>query len=187
MSHMSQFEIESDESRLAYEEDLGRLNALIADIDIAMLTTRDEDGTLRSRPMGTQSKGEFNGTLHFFTDITSHKTIEVDDDRDVNVSYAHPGSHKFASLSGVARISQEQEKLEQHWNPALKIWFPQGLDDPNLALLSVEVSKAEFWDSYNKPATLLAMAKALITGTQPKLGEDKQLDFKRGTSASVPH
>ncbi|MDO9453673.1 MAG: pyridoxamine 5'-phosphate oxidase family protein [Stagnimonas sp.] len=184
---MTQHMQDSGESRQTYEQDLSRLNDLIADIDIAMLTTRDDDGSLRSRPMGTQSKGEFNGTLHFFTDITSHKTIEVDDDSDVNVAYSNPGSHKYASLSGVARISQDQEKLEQHWNPALKVWFPQGLDDPNLALLSVEVSKAEFWDSYSKPATLLAMAKALITGKQAKMGEDKQLNLKRGTSESAQH
>ena len=184
---MTQHMQDSGDSRLTYEQDLSRLNDLIADIDIAMLTTRDDDGSLRSRPMGPQSKGEFNGTLHFFTDITSHKTIEVDDDSDVNVAYSNPGSNKYASLSGVARITQDQEKLEQHWNPALKVWFPQGLDDPNLALLSVEVSKAEFWDSYSKPATLLAMAKALITGKQAKMGEDKQLNLKRGTSENVQH
>jgi len=184
MTHHQQ---DIDATRMSYEQDLARLNELIADIDIAMLTTRDDDGTLRSRPMGTQSKGEFSGTLHFFTDIHSHKTMEIDEDSDVNVAYSNPTSHKYASLSGVARLSQDPEKLEQHWDPALKIWFPQGLESPRLALLSVEVSKAEFWDSYSKPATLLAMAKALITGQQPKMGEDKQLNLKNGTSEPAPH
>jgi len=184
---MSQHPQDIDSSRLSYEQDLARLNELIADIDIAMLTTRDDDGTLRSRPMGTQSKGEFNGTLHFFTDIHSHKTMEIDENSDVNVAYSHPGDHKYASLSGVARLSQDPNKLEQHWDPALKIWFPEGLESPNLALLSVEVSKAEFWDSYSKPATLLAIVKALITGQQAKMGEDKLLNLKRGTSETAPH
>ncbi len=184
---MTQYMQDSGDARLAYEADLARLNDLIADIDIAMLTTRDDDGSLRSRPMGTQSKGEFNGTLYFFTDINSHKTVEVGGHDDVNVAYSNPGSHKYASLSGVARLSQDQAKLEQHWNPSLKIWFPQGLDSPNLALLSVEVSKAEFWDSYSKPATLLSMVKSLITGSQAQMGEDKQLDLRRGTSESAQH
>lgn len=176
-----------DDTRMAYESDLSRLNDLIAGIDIAMLTTRDDDGTLRSRPMGTQSKGEFNGTLYFFTDIRSHKAMEIDEDSDVNVAYSNPAEHQYASLSGVARLTQDQDRLEQHWQPALKTWFPQGLESPYLALLSVEVSKAEFWDAYNKPATLLAMARALITGKQARLGDDKRLNLKRGTSESVRH
>ena len=187
---MTQYTQDSSESRSAfqsYEQDLARLNELIADIDIAMFTTRDDDGTLRSRPMGTQSKGDFSGTLHFFTDINSHKTLEVEDHRAVNVAYADTGKHKYASLSGAARLTQDLEQLAAHWHASLKIWFPQGLDDPNLALLSVEVTKAEFWDSYSKPATLLAMAKALVTGTQPQLGKDKQLDVQHGTSNEIKH
>lgn len=184
---MTQHTQDSGESRSDYAQDLARLNELIADIDIAMLTTRDDDGTLRSRPMGTQSKGEFSGTLFFFTEIASHKTLEVEENRSVNVAYSNPASHKYASLSGRASITQSQESLAQHWTPALKIWFPQGLDDPSLALLSVEVEKAEFWDSYSKPATLLAMAKALLTGSQAEMGEDKQLDVRRGTSANAAH
>ncbi len=184
---MTQYMQESGAVQSSYEQDLARLNELIADIDIAMLTTRDNDGSLRSRPMGTQSKGEFSGTLHFFTDIDSHKTLELEGSRAVNVAYSNPGSHKYASLSGRARLTQDPAQLEQHWHAGLKIWFPQGLDDPKLALLSVQVSKAEFWDSYSKPATLLAMAKALITGTQADLGDDRQLDIKRGTSANAQH
>ncbi|MES2885890.1 MAG: pyridoxamine 5'-phosphate oxidase family protein [Pseudomonadota bacterium] len=184
---MTQYMLDSGETASVYEQDLQRLNELIGDIDIAMLTTRDDEGTLRSRPMGTQSKGEFSGTLFFFTDINSHKTLEVEENRRVNVAYSNPGSHKYASLSGRASLTQDQDALAQHWTPALKIWFPQGLDSPNLALLSVEVEKAEFWDSYSKPATLLAMAKALITGQQAEMGEDKQLDLKRGTSVNAAH
>lgn len=182
---MTQYLLDSGEAQSSYEKDLARLNDLIADINIAMLTTRDSDGSLRSRPMGTQSKGEFSGTLHFFTDMDSHKTLEVEDSREVNVAYSNPRSQKYASLSGHARLSQDLAELEQHWHAGLKIWFPLGLDDPTLALLSVEVSRAEFWDSWSKPATLLSMAKALITGTTAKLGDDRQLDLKRGTSNNV--
>lgn len=170
-----------------YELDLARLGDLIADIKVAMLTTRDEDGTLRSRPMGTQSADAFEGTLYFFTDIDSAKIFEVEDSRAVNVSYAEPGSQKYASLSGNASVTQDRDQLEAHWNPMLKVWFPQGLDDPKVALLSIDVVKAEFWDSPSKPAMLFAMAKAALTGTRVDGGEDKQLNLKRGTSATAVH
>ena len=44
------------------QEAIEKLRELIEDIDIAMLTTVEADGTLRSRPMGTQ-KAEFDGDL----------------------------------------------------------------------------------------------------------------------------
>ena len=44
--------------------DIKKLGELIKDIRIAMLTTVDEDGSLRSRPMATQD-AEFDGVLWF--------------------------------------------------------------------------------------------------------------------------
>lgn len=175
----------STEKPTSYEQDLARLGELIADIKIAMLTTRDDDGTLRSRPMGTQSADEFDGTLYFFTNADSHKALEVEDNRAVNVAYSQPGSQKYASLSGNATVTQNRDQLEAHWTPALKVWFPEGLEDPKLALIRVDVSKAEFWDSPSKPVLLLAMAKAAITGTRAEVGDDKQLNLKSGTSRAM--
>ena len=62
------------------------LGALIKDIKFAMLTTVEDDGSLRSRPMATQ-QAEFDGDLWFFTGASSAKVGEVQRDRQVNVSY----------------------------------------------------------------------------------------------------
>ncbi len=51
-----------------------KLGELIEDIDIAMLTTIDDDSALRSRPMGTQQI-EFDGDLWFFVGASSAKAI----------------------------------------------------------------------------------------------------------------
>jgi hypothetical protein len=46
-----------------------------------------------------------------------------------------------------------------------KAWFPQGLDDPDLALLQVHVNQAEYWDtSSSKMVPLLGFVKAAATG-----------------------
>ncbi len=49
-----------------HTDNIKKLNNLIKDIRIAMLTTQESDGTLRSRAMGTQQV-EFDGDLWFFT------------------------------------------------------------------------------------------------------------------------
>lgn len=171
----------------SYQQDLARLGELITNIKIAMLTTRDEDGTLRSRPMGTRSADHFDGTLYFYTDADSGKVFEVAENASVNVAYADADNQKYASLSGNARLSRDRYELESHWSADLKMWFPQGLDDPSLALLVIDVVKAEFWDSPSKPAMLLAMVKAFVTGERVEVGEDKVLDLKHGTTAEAQH
>ncbi len=143
-----------------------KLHDLIKDIRFAMLTTVEEDGTLRSRPMATQ-EFEFDGDLWFFTAAHAPKVDEVQHNQHVNVSYAEPKDQKYVSVSGTAQLVRDRAKIEELWNPLFKAWFPQGLDDPELALLKVSVEKAEYWDSpSSKVVRLVGFAKALLTGKQ---------------------
>lgn len=36
--------------------------------------------------------------------------------------------------------------MKEFWRDLLKTWFPRGTDDPELALLRIPISKAEYWD-----------------------------------------
>jgi general stress protein 26 len=168
-----------------FELDMKRLGELIKDIEFAMLTTEDDDGTLRSRPMGTV-QSEFDGTLYYFTYGTSHKVLEVKQHHQVNLSYARPDKQQYVSLSGTASLSRDRQKMEELWNPALKAWFPKGLDEPDIALLRVEVTKAEYWDSPPSGVVhAIGLLKAVVTGEKYKGGEDKQLDLQAGISKSA--
>lgn len=126
-------------------EEIKQLAHLIRGIDVAMLTTVCSDGTLHSRPMATQD-AEFDGTLWFFTSIDAPKVGEVKVECQVNVSYADQSEQRFVSISGRAELVLDREKIIELWNPSYEVWFHQGLDDPQLALLRVEADKAEYWD-----------------------------------------
>jgi general stress protein 26 len=64
------------------------------------------------------------------------------------------------------------------WNPFYKAWFPDGLDDPHLGLLRVDVEKAEYWDSPNSKVVQLAgFVKALVTGQKAKGGDNEKVSF----------
>lgn len=147
-----------------HNESIKKLHDLIKDIKFAMLTTVEEDGCLRSRPMATQ-EFEFDGDLWFFTSANAPKVHEVQHDQHVNVSYAQPDKQKYVSVSGTAQLVRDRQKIEELWNPLFKAWFPQGLDEPDLALLKVSVTKAEYWDSPSSQVVrLLGFAKAVVTG-----------------------
>jgi general stress protein 26 len=159
--------------------DVQKLARLIKGIRVAMLTTQDEDGTLRSRPMETQPEkdGGFDGTLWFFTHASAHKTDEIDRDDHVNLSYAEPSDNRYVSVSGRARLVRDRAKIDELWTPVLKAWFPHGKDDPDVALLKVGVTKAEYWDSPSSTLVkLVGFTKAVLTGQQYRPGENEKLN-----------
>ena len=159
-----------------------KLNDLIKDVKFAMLTTATVDGTLHSRPMATQ-QADAQGNLWFFTGQNSTKVAEVQSERHVNVTYAEPDDNRFVSVSGTVEVSNDRAKMEELWNPMYKAWFPKGLDDPEIALLKVHVTEAEYWDPPNgKMVQLAGFVKAVATGKPYKADEDEhaKINFETG-------
>jgi general stress protein 26 len=155
------------------EHAIKKLSMLINHIPVAMLTTAEPDGTLRSRPMATQ-KTEFDGTLWFFTQAHSPKVDEIDREHQVNLSYADAQTHVYVSVSGIATLVRDAARNEELWNPIYKIWFPGGLDDPELALLKVEVEKAEYWATpSSKVVQLIGFLKGMAAG-EPSQSEEHE-------------
>jgi general stress protein 26 len=154
--------------------DVKTLADLIKDVRICMLITNDGRGELKARPMGTQAV-EFDGDLWFFTAADSEKAREIERTPTVCVSYADTSAHKYISVSGTAELLNDREKMRELWTPMLKLWFDQGVSDPNLRLIRVEVQRAEYWDSPGgKLVQLLGFVKKAITG-RAEIGENRTL------------
>jgi len=165
------------ETGQAQQDGLNKLREEIKGIRIAMLTTAEQDGTLRARPMGTQEM-DANGNLWFFTSADSPKVDEVEQDRNVNITYVKPDDHRWVSISGKAALVRDKSKIKELWNPLLKAWFPKGLDDPELALLKVDIREAEYWESSNGAVVYaINLAKSIMTGKQPHSGDHQKLDL----------
>ncbi len=146
------------------EVGLEKFRELIADVKTAMLTTVDVGGQLRSRPMMTVAT-ESSGELWFFTGADTGKIAELVHDRRVNVAYAAPDKMTFVSVSGSAELVRDRNLARKMWSPLQKAWFPQGVDDPNLVLLKVNVEYAEYWDApHGRVQTLFGILKAAATG-----------------------
>lgn len=158
-------------------DDIKKLWGMIKDIRFTMMTTIDDDGTLRSRPMVAQ-QSEFDGDLWFFTGADTHKVDEVNQHHEVNLSYADPDDQNYVSISGTAQLVRDRKKIEELWSEPLATWFPKGKDDPNIALLRVHVTKAEYWDS---PSSAMVHAygyvKAKLTGEPPHPGDNKKINM----------
>ncbi len=150
---------------------------LIKGIKFAMMTTVSDDGKLYSRPMTTQET-EFDGDVWFFTSDDTEKVRDLKETPQVNLAYAKPDSSAYVSMSGRAELVRDRAKIEELWNPLYKAYFPDGLDDPKLALIHVTAQSAEYWDSPSSPVVrLLGMAKAALTGSRDTQGENETVDL----------
>lgn len=154
-----------------------RLSDLVKGIKYAMLTTQSSSKELRSRPMFTQEI-EFDGEIWFFTSASSGKIDEIEAAPQVNVAYAKPDAQTYLSASGVARVVRDRLKINELWKPEYKLYFQDGPDDPDLVLLCVAVTEAEYWTSERNPVLrFVGMAKALITKDVSQLGEQGRIEI----------
>lgn len=157
------------------DADLEKLADLIEESRIAMLTTAEPDGTLRSRPLATLQL-DAQGALWFFTSASSPKVDEIERHRRVNLSYLNPRDEDYVSISGIAETVRNRAKMRELWTPWVKPWFPRGLDDPDLVLLKVTIEQAEYWDAPDSSAKrLYGLANALATGDTRALGDNVKI------------
>ena len=161
---------------------LDELYDLIDGIEIAMFTTRRADGQLVSRPMATQER--VTGTdLWFVTDVSSPKLEELKFDPHVNLAFYNLKSREWVSVSGTAQITQDRNLIKELYKPDWKAWFGDeggdrdgGPNDPRLALILVEALSVEYMKvNAPRPVVLFEVAKALVTGTPPNVGEERSL------------
>ncbi len=160
-----------------HEEAVAKVRDLIKGINTGMLTTISAEGHLHSRPMRTQET-EFDGNVWFFTKAESGKTHDIEANPQVNVAYARNESQDYVSLAGTAELVRDRQKIEELWKPLYKAWFPEGLDDPDLALIKVSAESAEYWDSpTNVVAHIAGFVKAVTTGKQLNVGDNQKVDL----------
>jgi general stress protein 26 len=128
-------------------QNIYQLGRLIEDIGCGMLTTIDEDGSLHSRPMDKTSEIQSDGTIWFFTNASTHKVFEIKNSQQVNVSFTSSDKQRYISISGIAELVKDLNKMQELWKPELQAWFPQGLNEPDIALLKITINRADYWDS----------------------------------------
>jgi general stress protein 26 len=165
-------------------EATSRLWTLIADMEVAMMTTEDA-GILRSRPMAAVDR-DSAGALWFFTRASSHKVAELGGDERVNLSYADPIRDTYVSMSGKASLVRDADEIVRRWDDRLLTWFPNGRDDPDTALLRVRVERGEYWDAAAFAMRHLHDAVTEALGVDPAGGvAHAQLDLREPGHSST--
>jgi general stress protein 26 len=143
--------------------EFGKIVKLIRDIEIALLTTVDGDGHFHARPVQTLGI-ERDRSLWFFTDIRSDKAFELAHDVRLGLGYADPKSRSYLAVAGSGRVLRDASKARELWTVEQRAYYPDGPEDEHLALLRVQVERAEYWLPGGRTAHLLAALQARVTG-----------------------
>ena len=104
--------------------ELEKLYSHIDDIEVAMMVTRRADGHLQSRAMATQKRAP-GADLWFVTLQDAHTLQDIERDPHVNLSYFRDSNKEWVSVSGVAAISRDKDKIRELYQPVWKIWFAE--------------------------------------------------------------
>jgi general stress protein 26 len=69
-------------------------------------------------------------------------------------------------------VNQDKSKIKELWNTMYKAWFPKGEDDPEIAVLRVDVTDGDYWEASGLKVVMLAKyAIAAATGGKMPIGE----------------
>jgi general stress protein 26 len=147
------------------------LYRMLRDFHVAMIVTHGIDGTMIARPMAI-ARVDIGGSMFFTTNVESTKVDEILADPHITVIVQ--SRTQYASVRGVAKLSLDRELVHALWKEEWKAWFPDGKDDPNIAILVFEPHHGEYWDNAGAAGLkfLFEAAKAYLTGKTPKDREE---------------
>ena len=147
---------------------LGEIAEAMRGIDVCMLVSRAEDGSIAGRPMSNNREVEYEGTSRFFACDDTRTVQDLERDPAVGLTFqgkaglmgvvGKPGL--FIHVEGEARVVRDKARFAEHWTPGLDRWFEQGVDTPGLTLLEVEARRIHYWDGEDQGEIMLAGATA---------------------------
>lgn len=155
---------------MAEKDKISRVWEILEDAPDCMLVTHD-GALMRARPMAHYARREEN-VICFLTDARNHKDEEIRQSPDVCLTLE--SGNVYLSVSGVATISDDREKIDEIWDMVAAAWF-DGKDDPNIRLLEVRPAAAEYWDRPGSIMGPLKTAAAAMTGKRPDMGVNEKV------------
>lgn len=151
-----------------------KFHDLLKEFETAVLITHGRDTHFHARPMSI-AQVEDNCDLWFITNEESAKVHEIEADTRVQV-ICQEGRSSCISIAGRASLIRDRAKVREVWRPVHRVWFPHGVEDPNIVLIHVAGEHAEYWDNtgVNRLTYAYQAIKAIATGTAAEVKEGEQ-------------
>lgn len=170
MDSINQQQPEDNMQDLNGTEALAKIRELAESAKSCFFVSNIKTGVPASvRPMSAQ-KIDDEGNFWFLSANDSHKNDELTKDPFVHLLFQGSGYSDFLNLYGIATITEDKEKIKELWEPILKVWFTEGIDDPRISVIKVEPTEGYYWD--NKHGNAIAFVKRLAGAAIGKTIDD---------------
>ena len=115
------------------------------------------------------------GDIWFFTGKGATLLQEMTAEGTVLLTFQDENS-AYLSLRGKARVVQDRKRIKDLWKEMYRVWFPGGAEDPDIALVAINPTDAEYWDNrgVNKLEYMFESAKAYVKGEKPDVSDIDQ-------------
>jgi general stress protein 26 len=170
MDSINREQQEQNHKDLHGSEAAKKIKELIEKAKSCFFCTRITTGQqFSTRPMSVQKVDE-NGTCWFLSATDSHKNAHIVHDPAVQLLFQGSPHSDFVTLYGEATISKDKQKIKELWEPILKTWFTEGIDDPRISVIRFIPDNGYYWDT--KHAQIIAFAKQLVGAALGKTLDD---------------
>lgn len=132
-------------------------------------TSIGDNGQFKTRPMSVQEVDD-DGNLWFLSADDSSVNAQVRIDNKVQLLFQASPHSGFLAVNGIAHTSKDKVRIKDLWEPLLKTWFTEGIDDPRITLIKVETTGGYYWD--NKHGNAIAFAKMTVGAMLGKTMDD---------------
>jgi general stress protein 26 len=157
-------------------EDLGgrraveQVRAIVEKAENCFFCTKTRvEGSNGARPMNIREVDPV-GNLWFLSAADSHLNQELALDRSVTLYLQGSPHSDFLQINGRAAVSTDKARIKELWNPIIKTWFTEGVDDPRITVIKVTPTDGCYWDT--KHGNFVAGIKMLIGAMVGKTLDD---------------
>ncbi|SFC33834.1 pyridoxamine 5'-phosphate oxidase family protein [Spirosoma endophyticum] len=165
MDSINQQQPEENHKDLAGTEAGKKIKELVGKSSTCYFCTKITTGEpLKTRPMSVQKVDE-DGSFWFLSASDSHKNADIQTDSQVHLLFQGSDYSDFLSVYGSATISTDKELIKELWEPVLKTWFTEGIDDPRITVIKVDTQEGYYWDNkHGNAVAFVKMAAGAILG-----------------------
>jgi general stress protein 26 len=133
--------------------------------NVCMLITIDSNNEQHTRPMAAITI-DYDGCFWFFASKSSGKLKDISAHNTVRIVYANSSNHSYMEVEGPCTVVCDRNDIQQKWKNIVTEWFPQGLNDPELCLIRLDVQNAFYWDAQNERIECITIKTTTVVETQ---------------------
>lgn len=158
-------EIQTMERIRINEAAVEQMKKSAATSDVCMIITTGTDGNRHNRPMAAV-KIDDDGSCWFFASRSSGKLKDLAVNNKIQIVFADPSTGDYMEVHGEGVVICDEKEITDKWSPLVNKWFPNGIKDPEVCLVRIEVTSVFYWDATTEGIQRLSIRTTTVVEDQ---------------------